>query len=87
MTTAPVRVVVLSVEELRELIREAVADARAEAPAAPALLDRRRLGVALGVCPDTVDRLRREGCPEVRVGDVPRFELADVLAWLKARKA
>lgn len=51
----------------------------------PRLLDRRGLAAALGCGVDTIDRLRREGAPEILVGDVPRFDLADVLAWLKSR--
>lgn len=76
----------------RELAR-AVADeieARslgAQPEPGPILLDRRGIAEALGVCVDVVDRLRREGCPELTVGDVPRFELDRVLAWLRARGA
>jgi len=51
----------------------------------PALLDRAGLARELATSPGTVDRLRREGLPEVRVGDQPRFELAAVLAWLRRR--
>jgi hypothetical protein len=85
---APVRLVVLSPDELRELVHETVTAALAEREPAstPTLLDRRGLGRALGCCCDTVDKLRREGMPEVRVGDVPRFHLDDVIAWLKTRK-
>lgn len=55
------------------------------APRATALLDRQGLARELGIGVDTVDRLRREGCPSLRVGDVPRFELATVLEWLRSR--
>lgn len=79
--------VTLTAADLRALVVDAVADVLAElAPAdAPALLDRRGLARALGCSPDQVDRLRREGCPELRLGDVPRFELPAVLAWLRSR--
>lgn len=53
---------------------------------APAVLDRRGLAASLGVGLDTVDRLRREGCPELTVGDAPRFELPAVLGWLRGRR-
>lgn len=53
---------------------------------APALLDRRGLADALGCGCDTIDRLRREGCPELTVGDAPRFELGKVLEWLRTRR-
>lgn len=52
---------------------------------APALLDRRGLAHALAVGVDTIDRLRKEGCPELAVGDSPRFELEVVLTWLRSR--
>lgn len=52
----------------------------------PALLDRAGLARELATSPGTVDRLRREGLPEVRVGDQPRFELGAVLAWLRRRE-
>lgn len=53
---------------------------------APTLRDRRGLAEALHVGVDTVDRLRRDGCPELTVGDAPRFELDRVLAWLRERR-
>jgi hypothetical protein len=52
---------------------------------APALLDRQGLARELQVSPATVDRLRADGCPELIVGASPRFELAAVLAWIRAR--
>jgi hypothetical protein len=56
-------------------------------PAAPAaLLDRRRLAESLAISPAALDRLRAEpGFPELRIGDAPRFEVARVLEWLRAR--
>lgn len=81
-------VVVLSPEQLRALVRDAVADLLEQhdgASAGPALLDRAGLARALGVSPPTVDRMRAEGAPELRVGDSPRFELAAVLGWLRER--
>ena len=68
-----------------------VADAviQALAPAlergGPRLLDRRGIAEALHVGVDTVDRLRREGCPELTVGDAPRFEIGAVIEWLRGR--
>ncbi len=70
---------------------EALADAAesspddAQAPTAPALLDRQALARALGVSLGTLDRLRREGLPTVRVCDSPRFLLSDVVDWLRCR--
>ncbi len=51
----------------------------------PALHDRQSLAQQLRCGVDTVDKLRREGMPELRVGDAPRFELEIVLAWLRTR--
>jgi hypothetical protein len=82
-------VVVVSPEQLREVVRAAVAEVLEHHHAAstePALLDRAGLARALGVSAPTVDRMRAEGAPELRVGDSPRFELAAVLAWLRERE-
>lgn len=82
-------VVVVSPDELRALVREQVEAALAtqrEADAAPLLLDRRQMARALSVGVDTLDRLRREGCPEITVGDMPRFDIASVIAWLRDRE-
>jgi hypothetical protein len=49
------------------------------------VLDRRGLADALGCGVDTVDRLRAEGLPELRVGDSPRFEIEAALEWLRRR--
>ncbi|MCC6902800.1 MAG: hypothetical protein IT377_27760 [Polyangiaceae bacterium] len=59
---------------------------RTEASTTPKLLDRAGLATALGTSPATLDRLRGEpGFPEVRLGDVPRFELELVVRWLRDR--
>jgi hypothetical protein len=65
---------------LAEVIAAAIA-----AHHAPKLLDRRGLAHALNIGVDTVDRLRREGCPSLLVGDAPRFELDQVIQWLRGR--
>jgi hypothetical protein len=52
----------------------------------PRLLDRRGLAEALGCGVDTVDKLRKDGLPTVWVVDSPRFDFAECLAWLKARR-
>lgn len=54
-------------------------------PALPALFDRRELAQQLGCGVDLIDRLRREGMPEIRLGDAPRFEIENVLSWLRSR--
>ena len=55
-------------------------------PAGPTLLDRNGLASALGISLGSLDRLRREGMPVLRVGDAPRFVLADCVAWLQRRQ-
>lgn len=81
--------VLVSPDDLRTMLREVVAEviAEREPPDAPALLDRRAMASMLGVGVDTLDKLRREGLPEIRVGDAPRFHPPDVLEWLKSRGA
>jgi hypothetical protein len=82
--------VVLTPEQLAELVKRAVQDALAEhqpsAPA-PALFDRTGIAQRLGLGTTTVDRLRRDGMPCVFIGDSPRFELAECLAWIRGRNA
>lgn len=79
--------VVLRADELAAVVRAAVAAALAEHEPAgvPTLLDREGCARLLGISVGTVDRLRREGLPRVRVGDVDRFEAAEVLGWLRGR--
>jgi hypothetical protein len=55
---------------------------------ATALLDRSGLARALSCSVKTLDRLRAQpGFPELMVLDSPRFELAAVLTYLRARTA
>lgn len=75
----------LTIGELRELISEELGQLTPRGPATPRLHDRSELAEALGCSVPTVDRMRDEGMPEFRVGDSPRFELAAVLDWLRAR--
>jgi hypothetical protein len=84
------KLVVVDAAELRELVTAAVAEALEGASAsrhAPTLLDRAAIANALDVSVATLDRLRLEGMPELRLGDVPRFELDAVLGWLRSRRA
>jgi hypothetical protein len=76
----------LSVDELRALVADVLAEYTAPAPL-PALLTRADLATQLQCCERTVWRLEREGLPHVRLGDTPRYVLADVLAFLAARSA
>jgi hypothetical protein len=49
------------------------------------LLDRRGLAAMLACSIDTIDKITREGCPHVLVGDARRYERDAVLEWLRAR--
>jgi excisionase family DNA binding protein len=51
------------------------------------LLTRQQLAEQLQCSLSKIDQLVREGMPGIRVGDVWRFELAEVLAWCRARHA
>ena len=62
-------------------------DAANDGARPPALLDRVGLARAIDKSPASVDRLCREGMPYLRVGDVKRFELENVLVWLRERSA
>jgi hypothetical protein len=83
-------VIVVTPEQLRALVREAVSEALdARDPAqAPTLLDRSGLAKALGCSESKVDALKRRGMPCVRLGaSSPRFELARCLVWLEEHDA
>jgi excisionase family DNA binding protein len=85
----PARLVVLTPDELREHVREAVADALAEFHAEeaprPELLTVEQLCHALQISRATLHRLREEGLPELRLGDSLRFRMPDVLTWIEQR--
>lgn len=74
--------------DLRQLVADAVAeqlDALRAVPA-PALDDIKTMSKALRISTKTLQRLRAEpGFPEHRLGDAPRFDRAEVVAWIKAR--
>lgn len=76
---------VISVEDLRALIREELEAATPAPVEPPRVLDRKGLASALGCCVDVIDKLRREGMPMIYVAESPRFELAAVLDWLRTR--
>ncbi|MBK8994595.1 MAG: helix-turn-helix domain-containing protein [Myxococcales bacterium] len=83
------RVVVLSPDELKALVMAGVCEALEgvrDTAARPALLDREQLASALQISLGTLAKLRRDGLPELAVGDSPRFDLEEVLAWLRARR-
>lgn len=78
-------VVHLSVADLERMIESAVSRAlEAQAPK-PDYLDRNGVAQELGISVATVARLMKLGMPHLRVGDSPRFRLADVQRWLEER--
>jgi hypothetical protein len=81
-----VEVVVLTAAQLRELVRDAIVEAfEAQKEDPPAqLLDRNGIARVLGLSTGSIDKLRKQGLPSIRVGDVPRFVAADCIAWLKS---
>lgn len=74
-------------ETIRAIMREELAALAQQLQAAPPpeLVDPIGLARALSVSRSTVYRLINEGCPVVRVGDTPRFDVAEVKAWLRQR--
>ncbi len=72
-------IVQVSIVDIRTLLSEA------QRPAPPALLTIEQIAYELGVSHSTLCQLRREGLPCIRVSGRPRFELADVLSWLRSR--
>jgi hypothetical protein len=75
-------VVMLTTDEFADLVRDVVA-AEIAKPVAR-VLDRAGLAAALAVSLPTIDRWRREGMPSIQRGEVYRFEIDRVLAWLRA---
>ena len=53
------------------------------APDRPPLKNQAELAQHLGCDVRTVFALRKKGCPHVFVGDSPRFDLDEVMVWLK----
>jgi hypothetical protein len=76
-------------EALRPMVREVVTDLLTEfmsaEPVKPELLTRQQIAQAIQVTTKTVARMVKDGMPEQRVGDSPRYRLTDVLAWIEQR--
>jgi len=80
----------LTQEQLAELLEQAAERGAAKALAlkgAPAeLVSSAEMCRRLGVSRSTLHRLRKEGAPAVRVGDVFRYRADRVIEWFEARK-
>jgi hypothetical protein len=72
-------IVQVSLSDLRTLLTEA------QRPAPPALLTSEQIAHELGISRTVLGQLRREGLPCVTVSGRARYELADVLSWLRGR--
>lgn len=86
MTAAPRLLVTLTADELQAIVRVEIEQALADRRTPPAVLTQDQLAESLGVSSRTIYTLRQEGLPTVLVGDSPRFDLGECLAWLRARK-
>ena len=72
--------------DLREIIRDALADAlRGQETRAPELMNAEEIGKRIGVHARTVRNWALRGCPHVRAGRKLRFREPDVLQWLEER--
>jgi hypothetical protein len=81
-------------DALREQVRSALRDElpgalaealeRAKAPA-PTLATREACSRYLGITVRSLDTLRADGLPTVWVLSSPRFDLGEVMAWLRTR--
>ena len=72
---------------IRNEVREAVASALALTPAPkcePIVATTNQLCELLSICPATVHRFRKAGMPHFFLGDSPRFNTAEVRAWIVA---
>jgi hypothetical protein len=84
---ADAMLVTLTVSELEQIIDRRIGAALAEHVSAdvPRLLDRAGLARVLGCSLPVIDRLRKNGMPKLKIGNVDRFEIDRVLAWLRSR--
>ena len=70
-------------ERTRVSMMEAIAAANDPEPL-PEYFDRAGIARQLSTSVTNIDRLCHEGLPYVRLGDMRRFRLADVRAWLES---
>ena len=81
-----VDLIVTTRSALREIIRDALADAlRGQEKPPPELMSADALGKRIGVHARTVRNWVLHGCPHVRAGRKLRFREPDVLQWLEER--
>ena len=79
--------IVTTKADLREIIRDALADALSDQePSASELMSAEEVGKRIGVHARTVRNWVLDGCPHVRAGRKLRFREPDVLRWLEERE-
>ena len=84
----PLDLVVTTKADLRQMVREAVADALSgRETSAPDLMSAAELGKRIGVHARTIRNWVLHGCPHVRAGRKLRFREPDVLRWLEERQS
>jgi len=85
--TDPLNLVVTTKADLREIIRDAVADAlRDRKMRATELMSAEELGKRIRVHPRTIRNWVLHGCPHLRAGRKLRFREPNVLHWLEERQ-
>jgi excisionase family DNA binding protein len=83
----PLDLIVTTKSDLREIIRDALADALSDQePSASELMSAEEVGKRIGVHARTVRNWVLDGCPHVRAGRKLRFREPDVLRWLEERE-
>ena len=79
--------IVTTKSDLREIIRDALADALSDQKTPVAeLMSAEEVGKRIGVHARTVRNWVLDGCPHVRAGRKLRFREPDVLRWLEERE-
>ncbi len=83
----PLDIVLTTKSDLREIIRDALADALSDQePSASKLMSAEEVGKRIGVHARTIRNWALHGCPHVRAGRKLRFREPDVLRWLEERE-
>jgi hypothetical protein len=75
-------------DEIAAVVRAAVADAMAEyAPSTDVdpLWDTAKVAIYLGITERSVANMRAKGMPYRRIGDVVRFDKAEIDEWTRAQ--
>ena len=87
MNANPTPIVVVSTEDLRSIIREAVAEALEGANSTPqkTLITKEELAQILSCSTYTVQRMIKEGMPHVRLGRAQRFDTEACQEWCAKR--